>query len=69
MDGAPWVWADAGGTPIILMGLPPGPHKVLIELEDAKHHNFGKGAVTFVVPGETAAEKQRPNSENYSRKE
>jgi Family of unknown function (DUF6130) len=44
-------------------------HKVLLELEDANHHSLDKGTVTFVVPGETAAEKQRPNSENYSRKE
>src|ERR1019366_919996 len=33
LDDAPWVWADASGNPIILMGLPPGPHKVLLELE------------------------------------
>ena len=68
LDDAPWVWADASGNPIILMGLPPGPHKVLLELEDANHHTLDKRAVTFVVPEKTAAEKQRPNSENYSRK-
>ena len=69
LDDASWVWADASGNPIILMGLPPGPHKVLIELEDANHHTLDKGTVTFVVPEKTAAEKQRPNSEDYSRKE
>jgi Family of unknown function (DUF6130) len=27
VDDAPWRWADASGTPLILQGLPPGPHK------------------------------------------
>ena len=56
LDDASWVWADASGNPIILMGLSPGPHKVLLELEDANHHPLDKGAVTFVVPEKTAAE-------------
>ena len=57
VDDAPWRWADASGNPIILMGLPPGPHKVLIELEDANHHTLDKGTVTFVIPEKFAAEK------------
>jgi len=59
VDDASWVWADASGQPIILMGLPPGPHKVLIELEDANHYPLDKSLVTFVVPEKNAAEKQR----------
>ena len=55
VDDASWVWADASGTPIILMGLLPGTHKVLIELNDANHHALDKGTVTFVVPEKTAA--------------
>jgi Family of unknown function (DUF6130) len=51
------VWADASGNPVILMGLPPGPHKVLIELEDANHNTLDKGIVTFVIPEKFAAEK------------
>ena len=50
VDDAAWRWADASGTPIILQGLPPGPHKVLIELVDANHQPVDKGTVTFVVP-------------------
>lgn len=50
VDDAPWRWADASSNPIILMGLPPGPHKVLIELEDANHRTLDKGIVTFVIP-------------------
>jgi len=57
VDDASWVWADASGNPIILMGLLPGTHKVLIELEDANHHTLDKGTVTFVIPEKTAAEK------------
>lgn len=57
VDDASWVWADASGNPIILMGLPPGPHKVLIELEDANHHPLDKGAVTFVIPEKSAAQQ------------
>ena len=59
VDDAPWVWADASGNPIILMGLPPGPHKVLIKLEDANHRTLDQGTVIFVVPKEAAAEKRQ----------
>ncbi|MGO9084819.1 MAG: DUF6130 family protein [Candidatus Sulfotelmatobacter sp.] len=58
LDDAAWVWADASGNPVILMGLPPGPHKVLIELEDANHHTLDKGTVAFVVPQKNATEKR-----------
>jgi hypothetical protein len=50
VDDAAWHWADASGTPIILRGLPPGQHKVLIELVDANHQPVDKGMVTFLVP-------------------
>jgi hypothetical protein len=50
VDDAAWRWADASGTPIILQALPPGPHKVLIELVDANHQPVDKGTVTFIVP-------------------
>jgi hypothetical protein len=57
VDEAVWVWADASGQPIILMGLSPGPHNVLMELADANHHILDKSVVTFVVPEKKAAEK------------
>ncbi len=28
VDDLPWVWVNASGDPVILNGLPPGPHKV-----------------------------------------
>lgn len=51
LDDAPWVWMDASGNPIILQGLPPGPHKVLLQLNDANHHPLDQVTVSFVVPG------------------
>jgi hypothetical protein len=57
VDDAPWVWADASGTPIILQGLPAGPHKVRIDLVDANHQPLDKGTITFVVPEKTAGEQ------------
>jgi hypothetical protein len=50
VDAAPWRWADASGTPIILQGLPPGTHTVLIELVNANHEVVDKGTIQFDVP-------------------
>jgi len=50
VDGTPWHWADASNEPIILVGLPPGPHKVLIELADPTHVVIASQTVDFVVP-------------------
>ena len=50
VDGGPWVWADASGEPVVLSGLPPGPHKVLLQLETANHQTLDEGAVMFTVP-------------------
>lgn len=50
VDQAPWRWADASGTPVILQGLPPGRHTVLIELVNANHGVIDKASVAFDVP-------------------
>jgi hypothetical protein len=50
VDGAPWRWADASGTPVILQALPSGRHTVLIELVDANHEVVDKAVVAFDVP-------------------
>ena len=55
VDEAPWHWADASGTPLILRGLPPGRHTVRIELVDANHQAVDKGTVEFHVPKTSAA--------------
>jgi hypothetical protein len=53
VDELPWHWADASDSNTVdVVGLPAGPHKVLIELVDATHHVFPGQAVlvTFIVP-------------------
>jgi hypothetical protein len=62
VDEAPWHWADASGDPLILRGLPPGQHTVLIELVDANHQAVDKGTVTFLVPdkAKTSAKSEKP---------
>ena len=53
LDGAPWHFVDAAGQTIILVGLPPGPHKVLIELADPTHKIITRETVAFIVPDAT----------------
>jgi hypothetical protein len=50
VDGAPWHWADASGEPIILVGLPAGPHTVEIVLADANHQPLDRAKTAFVIP-------------------
>jgi uncharacterized protein DUF6130 len=41
VDDLPWLWADASNINTIdLAGMPPGPHKILIELVNANHDVF-----------------------------
>ncbi len=56
LDDLPWVWADASGNPIIVQGLPPGPHKLRLDLVNANHQPLDSRTITFVVPNKTAAE-------------
>lgn len=51
IDDLPWRWADAGGTDaVVLTGLPPGEHKVLIEIATPEHEVLGGKVVKFTVP-------------------
>jgi hypothetical protein len=50
VDDGPWGWAAATGDPVILNGLAPGPHKVLIEVVNSNHHTLDAGTVRFTVP-------------------
>ena len=50
VDDAPWHFVDASGETIILVGLEPGLHKVLIELADPTHKVIDSETVTFTVP-------------------
>lgn len=50
VDDAPWHWADASGEPLIIQGLPVGPHKVLVELADPTHKVIDSKTVNLVIP-------------------
>ncbi len=55
VDDLPWHWADASGEPVILNGMTPGRHKVLIELVDANHELFTSATTEFIIPDAGAA--------------
>jgi Family of unknown function (DUF6130) len=53
VDDLPWWWADPSNVNTIdLAGMPPGPHKIRIELVNANHEVFpGQSkTVTFTIP-------------------
>jgi len=50
VDGAAWHWADASGNPVIINGLAPGPHTVLIQLVNANHQAIDQEVVRVTVP-------------------
>ena len=53
VDDLPWWWADASDNNTVdIAGLPPGEHKVKIELVDPNHNVFPGQVVTlnFTVP-------------------
>lgn len=55
VDDLPWHWADAADSrTIVVVGLPPGPHKVLIELADPNHRVITGQTVNFIVPARLA---------------
>lgn len=50
VDDGPWHWVDASGEPVIIRGLAPGPHRVLIELADPTHRVIDHAVVNLVIP-------------------
>jgi len=62
VDDLPWLWADASDLNTVdIAGMPPGEHKVHIELVDANHQVFpGQSkTVKFTVP-------DAPNGSSHS---
>lgn len=49
VDDAPWHFVDASGETVIVVGLKPGPHKVLFELADPTHHVIDSKTVSFEI--------------------
>jgi len=43
-------WAHSSEDPIILVGLTPGTHRVLLEVADPTHHILTSTTVSFIVP-------------------
>ena len=50
VDDAPWHWADSSGETLVVVGMPPGPHKIRIELADPTHKVIASQEISFVVP-------------------
>jgi hypothetical protein len=53
VDDVPWWWADASDNNTIdIANLPPGQHKVKVELVDANHNVFPgqTRTITFTIP-------------------
>jgi hypothetical protein len=50
VDEAPWHFVDASGETLIVVGLKPGAHKVLVELADPTHRVIDHQTVNFEVP-------------------
>jgi hypothetical protein len=50
VDDAPWHFVDTSGETIVVVGLAPGPHRILVELADPAHKVITSRTVRFVVP-------------------
>ncbi len=51
LDDLPWHWGDFSDShTIVVVGLAPGQHKVLVELADPEHRVLAAQTVTFTVP-------------------
>ena len=51
VDDLPWHWAEASdNNTIVIVGLPPGPHAILVDLADPQHRVLTGQIVKFTVP-------------------
>ena len=51
VEDAAWHFVDTSGETLIVVGLKPGPHKVLIDLADPTHRVITSETVKFTLPG------------------
>ncbi|NNG23333.1 hypothetical protein HGB41_10020 [Massilia sp. ML15P13] len=51
VDQGPPTWAHTSTDPIIIVGLPPGRHKLKLEMADPTHRILGGETVEVTVPG------------------
>lgn len=50
VDDRPGTWAHTSYDPVIIVGLPPGPHKIVMELADPSHKILTAETVNVTVP-------------------
>jgi hypothetical protein len=55
VDRGPATWAHTSEDPVIIVGLPPGPHKIRLELADPTHRILTGETVEVTVPDTRAA--------------
>ena len=67
LDDGPFVWAHTSGDPLIVSGLTPGPHKILIGAANANHQPLAQGVVKFEVPLPSRARLDSKAGEHGSR--
>lgn len=57
-------WAHTSEDPIILVGLTPGTHKVLLEVADPTHKIITSTTVSFTVPEKKPVEAPRTDDDH-----
>lgn len=57
-------WAHTSEDPIILVGLTPGTHKVLLEVADPTHKIITSTTVSFIVPEKKPTEAPRTDDDH-----
>ena len=57
VDDQSWPFVDTSNETLVLVGLPPGPHKVLLELADPTHRPIPNASkvVEFTIPAPKAS--------------
>jgi hypothetical protein len=50
VDDLPWHFVDTSGETLIVVGLPPGHHSLLVQLADPTHRVLLEQRVEFVIP-------------------
>jgi hypothetical protein len=49
VDDQPWHWVQASDEPLVIQGLVPGAHKILLELADPAHRVIDAKSVSFEI--------------------
>jgi hypothetical protein len=50
VDDAPWHFIDASGETVVVVGLKPGAHRILVQLADPAHRVIASETIHFTVP-------------------